>query len=136
MRLSENKLRRMVKEELQNFLKEAPMGPQHDFRASPEDRAQTFLNRIKEEMDLGFDDYSVTLDPVDRASGTYMVVVEIHESELPTTTRHGNKLTADDITSRLRSIAQKSEDVQNAKGVDYYEPERYEYYGWEIPFVA
>jgi len=130
MKVPESELVKIIREEARKVIVNE-LGPQHDFRADPEDRAQTFIDYLGEEL-RGVVDAHISTDPIDRRSGRYQAVIEISERDM-----ESSRLTPQELKKRVENVAWNSEIVQSIDGVDYFEPSRrHEFYGFEIPFTA
>lgn len=131
MKISRSELIELTKEETKKIILNE-LGPQHDFRAEPEERAKEFIDYLGEEL-RGVVDAHISLDPIDRRSGRYNAVIEIPERDMKR-----SRLDWEELKKRVKSVARGGDGiVQEVHGVDVFEPGNYsDLYGFEIPFLA
>lgn len=130
MEIPKSEFVKIVREEAKKVVLNE-LGPQHDFRKDPEERARDFIDYLGEEL-RGVVDAHISMDPIDRRSGRYQAVIEISEKDM-----ERSRLDPQELKRRVESVAMGSEIVQEVMGVDYFEPSRrHEFYGFEIPFLA
>ena len=131
MEIPKSEFEDIVREEVKKvFLNE--LGPQHDFRKDPEERAREFIDFLGAEL-KGVVDAHISLDPVDRRSGRYKAVIEISKEDMKK-----SRLSPQELKRRVEGLASSGNDiVQKAQGADFFDPSRrHEFYGFEIPFLA
>lgn len=132
MKLTERRLKKIVKEEVRRFQEN------YDFRQDPESRRDEFHAYMKAELKHLAELYSgvkeqnifVSYDAVDPRAHVYTLIVEIEDEAF------SGDLTPQDVTERIKSLVSTQGDVSDVGGVDHYENEYRDYDTWEVEFRA